>query len=323
MRCIMSMFPSLSILTKYPGTNDVGALKQAHVGVSILNSPELEKRANARLDVSAKAAAYQPGHHSNSSSGSSSCSSSGSASGKATSTLERLAAEQAAVAELERLDPSLVQLGDASIASPFTSRRSSVDCVLAVVRQGRCTLVTTTQVFKILALNCLVSAFMLSTLYLHGVKQVCTIIQSLLFYLPRYLSCFVLSCSSPSSGYLCSPNVSPFCLFIPAPLFNNLHVFISILCFSHFLSLSLTTGRLANDLRGARGSSALFLQLSSRASRRFGPGAPPCGPLLPCRRRQRGWPSQRARHLPLGRTPTRPPVARRGGSVGGTSLEAF
>ena len=84
----MSMFPSLSILTKYPGTNDVGALKQAHVGVSILNSPELEKRANARLDVSAKAAAYQPGHHSNSSSGSSSCSSSGSASGKATSTLK-------------------------------------------------------------------------------------------------------------------------------------------------------------------------------------------------------------------------------------------
>ena len=80
-------------------------------------------------------------------------------------------AEQECVNELEQLDPTLVQLGDASIASPFTSKRSSVDCVLAVVRQGRCTLVTTTQVYKILAMNCLVSAFMLSTLYLHGVKQ--------------------------------------------------------------------------------------------------------------------------------------------------------
>jgi len=154
------------------GTNDVGALKQAHVGVSILNSPELEKRANARLDVSAKAAAYQSTNLSSGSGSGFGSHSTGGASGKVASTLERLAAEQAAVAELERLDPSLVQLGDASIASPFTSRRSSVDCVLAVVRQGRCTLVTTTQVFKILALNCLVSAFMLSTLYLHGVKQV-------------------------------------------------------------------------------------------------------------------------------------------------------
>lgn len=51
--------------------------------------------------------------------------------------------------EEQQNDPALVKLGDASIASPFTAKTTSVGCVLAVVRQGRCTLVTTLQVYKV------------------------------------------------------------------------------------------------------------------------------------------------------------------------------
>lgn len=122
------------------GTNDVGALRRAHVGVSIVNSPELEKRLGTFLDGDQQ----QQGEVDE-----------GGASGgkkrKSQRVSEAKRSRVLAAREIEeqQLDPALVKLGDASIASPFTAKTTSVGCVLAVIRQGRCTLVTTLQVYKV------------------------------------------------------------------------------------------------------------------------------------------------------------------------------
>ena len=108
------------------GTNDVGALKAAHIGVSIVNDPDFEKRIEEVKDPSL------PAH-------------SGGKKAKGTNARERMVRAMAEV-QAQDIDPTIVKLGDASIASPFTARRTSIDCVLTVIRQGRCTLVTTIQV---------------------------------------------------------------------------------------------------------------------------------------------------------------------------------
>lgn len=133
------------------GTNDVGALKQAHVGVSIVNA---ERAAPSTTPGAGKGRARDAPKGRSS---------------KPQSAQEQLRETMEKMQE-EEGDP-IVRFGDASIASPFTSKTGSIKCCTTIVRQGRCTLVTTLQMYRILALNCLVSAFMLSVLYLHGVKQ--------------------------------------------------------------------------------------------------------------------------------------------------------
>lgn len=157
------------------GTNDVGALKHANVGVSILSAPpqkmDKKKFIEGAIESIAAPTAIEtistpPGvirpdesrlsprerallRHKE----------------KLAATQERL---QRQLKDMEEVQ--IVKLGDASIAAPFTSRLSSIQCVTHIIKQGRCTLVTTLQMFKILALNSLISAYSQSVLYVDGVK---------------------------------------------------------------------------------------------------------------------------------------------------------
>lgn len=133
------------------GTNDVGALKHAHVGVAILSSPP-GKSDSRDVTTTPSPANSSPVHR------------------PMTRQQMNNAQMQKLLKEIEEADQMVVKLGDASIAAPFTSKLSSIQCVCHIIKQGRCTLVTTLQMFKILALNALVLAYSQSVLYLSGIK---------------------------------------------------------------------------------------------------------------------------------------------------------
>lgn len=171
------------------GTNDVGALKHAHVGVSILSNAPLrpitsaakkmikEEKAGLNelaMDKDKNALAPATGRRGVNppiSDAERSLSPRERAlrhqRQKLVETQDRL---QKSLKELDDESMKIVKLGDASIAAPFTSKLSSIVCVTQIIKQGRCTLVTTLQMFKILALNALISAYCQSVLYIDGIK---------------------------------------------------------------------------------------------------------------------------------------------------------
>ncbi|GIQ86357.1 LOW QUALITY PROTEIN: P-type ATPase, subfamily V [Kipferlia bialata] len=67
-------------------------------------------------------------------------------------------------------DDLTFRVGDASIAAPFTAKSGLISGVIDVIRQGRCTLVTTLQTYKTLALQCVISAYSYAVLTLDGVR---------------------------------------------------------------------------------------------------------------------------------------------------------
>lgn len=61
-----------------------------------------------------------------------------------------------------------VQMGDASVAAPFTSRSPSIRCVVEIIRQGRCTLLVAVQMMQIMMLESLISAYTFAAITMEG-----------------------------------------------------------------------------------------------------------------------------------------------------------
>ena len=104
------------------GSNDVGALKRATIGVAVLNIEESESQKKEPFNF------------------------------------------------LSFDDETTIKNGDVTAAAPFTSKSGSIKCIKNIFIQGRCTLVTNFQMYKILALNCLMTAYSESVLALKGIK---------------------------------------------------------------------------------------------------------------------------------------------------------
>ncbi|KIJ31777.1 hypothetical protein M422DRAFT_783699 [Sphaerobolus stellatus SS14] len=192
---ILTSFKSLGYTTLIAGdgTNDVGALKQADIGVALLDgtpddlkkiaehqkNERIKKVYESQLSISSRFGQPPPPVP------------------PAIAHLypEAVAAQRAAAEKLkekrkknpmEKFDlasitdkmaelgdedePPQIKLGYASCAAPFTSKLSNVSAITSIIRQGRCTLVATIQMYKILAINCLISAYSLSVQYLDGIK---------------------------------------------------------------------------------------------------------------------------------------------------------
>nr|CAH8841426.1 unnamed protein product [Trichobilharzia regenti] len=148
------------------GTNDVGALKQAHVGVALLNEATTVRSLLDLLDTKKPNPNGTINRSANRGNRSDKNTANSNVNNKTTAS-SRLASSLAAVEEQEA---SVVRLGDASIAAPFTAKMSSPSGVCEIVMQGRCTLVTTLQMYKILAINALITAYSSSVLFLKGFK---------------------------------------------------------------------------------------------------------------------------------------------------------
>lgn len=175
------------------GTNDVGALKQAHIGVALLDgTPEdlqkiaerqklerVKKVYESQLKISARFNQPPPpvppaiAHLLPDAVAAQQRAAADLQTARQQNPMERfdLASITDKLAEMEGDDEvPKIKLGDASCAAPFTSKLSQVSSVTHIIRQGRCTLVATIQMYKILALNCLITAWSLSVQYLDGIK---------------------------------------------------------------------------------------------------------------------------------------------------------
>ena len=106
---LTQLLPCLLLLD---GTNDVGALKRARVGISIVSAPEVESKQRRASETMAKSKDSKKGGRT-----------------RSDDPLRQLREAEAQLDEVE--------LGDASVAAPFTSKSVSIKCCKDVIQQVR------------------------------------------------------------------------------------------------------------------------------------------------------------------------------------------
>lgn len=167
----------------------------AHIGISIISVPDVEAKQRKAMSGLAKIRSEDK---------------KGKKSKKKKKNSSKKSWEEhvKALAEAEE-ELNSVSLGDASVASPFTSRVTSIKCTKDVLQRGRCTLITMLQIYKILGVNCLVNALVLSSLHLVGAKQgdnqltaVGLVVAGLFFFITKGQPLEKLSKQRPPSSIL-------------------------------------------------------------------------------------------------------------------------
>ncbi|KAJ0083332.1 hypothetical protein Patl1_30046 [Pistacia atlantica] len=174
---VMTTFKTVGRMTLMcgDGTNDVGALKQLNAvpptqnkaSSSETSKDENTKSGKSKKSKSASEAAGKP--ISQNGEGSSASHTTGNRY-QAAVEMQRQKLMDEMNEEGDGRSAPIVKLVDASMAPSFTAKHASVAPTTDIIRQGRNTLVTTLQMFKILGLNCLATAYVLSVMYLDGVK---------------------------------------------------------------------------------------------------------------------------------------------------------
>ncbi|XP_078489666.1 endoplasmic reticulum transmembrane helix translocase [Ciona intestinalis] len=168
----------LNVLMCGDGTNDVGALKHAHVGVALLsNAPGKNIKPQEESDKQeSRKISNEKESENDRNKGKNKMDKPRGARNRMQQQQQRQSDVPRRAKKLKEMldemesESQVVKMGDASIAAPFSYKLTSILAICHIIKQGRCTLVTTLQMFKILALNALVLAYSQSVLYLDGVK---------------------------------------------------------------------------------------------------------------------------------------------------------